>query len=171
MPENEKNAEAPADETPKQKKEREAAEAVAAQEAEANRLAAEQEAAERRAAEEAKANQPRKLKFMGSADERLIPRGDTAGKTLPELPIDISFNRENGWIVSSDEYADVPKVWWDHLALNEPGIEEITEIVAAGDMIPLNDHQRIFLGMVQVGEAKRVAEPSVGGMPVSSSDR
>lgn len=159
-------SEAPANETPKQKREREAAEAQAAADAEAARVAAEQEAAR-------KAAPPvRHLKYAGSADSRVIPRGDTAGQTLSALPIDITFNRGNGWTVSTDQFPSVPQVWWDHLIDNEPGIIEVTEQVTDPEQaVPLNDHQRIFLGMVQRGEKKRTSEPGVGQMPVSSSER
>lgn len=96
-----------------------------------------------------------KVKYMGTADVRIIPIGDMAGGTLP-MPLDteIVWDRSNNWVVDTEDeaYATVPPELWDYIVLND-NFQNVSDF----RQIPLNDHQRIFLAMKD-GAQKTVAE-------------
>jgi hypothetical protein len=96
-----------------------------------------------------------KIKYMGTADVRVIPIGDMAGGTLP-MPLDteVVWDRSNNWVVDTDaeQYATVPPELWDYLVIND-NFQNVSDF----RQIPLNDHQRIFLAMKD-GAQKTVVE-------------
>lgn len=87
-----------------------------------------------------------KIKYLGSADIRVIPTGDDFGGLIAEpVAQDIVWNRENRWVVdtTSDEYSDVPDEVWEAILDDREGFQDVTGF----KRLPLNDHQRIFLAM------------------------
>lgn len=84
----------------------------------------------------------RLIKYMGSADVRILERNDDAGGTLPPLPFPIRFKRSNNWTVDTAKLPEVDSVWWDHLTEHD-NFKDVTDYKVK----PLNAHQTTFLGM------------------------
>lgn len=84
----------------------------------------------------------RLIKYMGSADIKIIPRGETVGGTLPEMPYPIRFKASNNWTLDTSKFPEVDAVWWDHLTQHD-NFKDVTDYKVK----PLNDHQTTFLGM------------------------
>lgn len=89
-----------------------------------------------------------KLKAMGSAHEHTLAEGDDfGGRVSTRLSKEVVFNRDNNWIVDTDE-ADIS----DEAAkvLVESGdFADVTDL----ERIPLNECQRIFYAMKDPDEA------------------
>lgn len=97
------------------------------------------------------------IKYMGTVDVRDFLESDTLGGLLGE-PIGayVAFNRENNWVIDTDDeaYADVdPEVW---VTLTETWPTEFKN-VSDFKRVPLNLHQKMFLGMVE-GQQMTVEE-------------
>ena len=86
------------------------------------------------------------IKFMGSADEKVIEVGDDAQNSLPALKERLRFHKGNGWMVNAAKFPTVPSAWWDYLVENDNFIDA-TSIVAAEKQVPPNDHQTTFQGV------------------------
>lgn len=90
----------------------------------------------------------RKIKAMGTSDVRKVNKGDTAGGQLDPLSVDLRWDRGNNWIVDSDDHPEVSDEWWDFLAgidtaEGSEGFKDVSDL----KRIPLNAHQKMFLGM------------------------
>lgn len=97
-----------------------------------------------------------RIKFMGTSDVREIPAGSDFGGVLSEpLAVDLVWDRNNNWVIDTDEFkSDVPKEVWDILLDTDPtGFRDVSEYIR----VPLNQHQKMFLGMVE-GEQKTEEE-------------
>lgn len=83
-----------------------------------------------------------KIKFMGSSHVHTLGKGDDFGGQLSEgLSKDVTFNRENNWVVDTDD-----------AGLSEAAVKVLTDSgdfkdVSDLDRIPVNEHQKLFLGM------------------------
>lgn len=83
-----------------------------------------------------------KIKFMGSSHEHKLRKGDDFGGQLSEgLPNEVKFNRENNWVVDSDE-----------AGLSEDAVKILVKTEDFKDVsdlkrVPTNVHQQVFLGM------------------------
>lgn len=83
-----------------------------------------------------------KIKFMGSSHVHNLAKGDDFGGRLSEgLSSDVTFNKENNWVVDSEE-----------AGLSEEAVKILTESGDFKDVtdlksVPANEHQKIFLGM------------------------
>lgn len=101
-----------------------------------------------------------KIKYMGASHVHTLEKGDNFGGLLSEgLSSDVVFNRENSWVVDSDE-----------AGLSE---DAVAILVKSGDFkdvtgksrIPTNLHQQIFLAMPKSEGSDEVEEE-----PVAASD-
>lgn len=121
------------------------------------------------------------LKSMGSADVRQFLPGDNAGGVMEPLTVAIVFDRSNNWIVDTEDpqYADVSSEWWDYLKDVQPDILDVTGY----RRYPLNDNQKLFLGMQEgtqltakqeaaerEAEAARVAEEVLLANALATAD-
>ena len=85
-----------------------------------------------------------KLKYMGSSHVHTLDKGDNFGGRLSEgLSSDVSFSRDNAWIVDTEE-----------AGLSQEAVDVLTESgdfkdVTDAKRIPTNLHQQIFLGMAK----------------------
>lgn len=96
-----------------------------------------------------------RIKYMGTADVRIIEAGDDAGGILPEpITADITWDRSNSWVIDTDDeqYAAIPAELWDYIVVND-NFENVSDF----RRIPLNEHQRTFLALKD-GEQKTLAE-------------
>lgn len=84
----------------------------------------------------------RLIKYMGSADVRLINRDEDVMGTLPPLPYPLRWKQSNNWTLDASKFPEVDSVWWDHLCAND-NFKDVTD----AKVKPLNEHQRTFLGM------------------------
>ena len=86
-----------------------------------------------------------RLKYMGTADVKGVLSGDDLGGTLAEpVDVDLVWDRSNNWVIDTadDKYANVPDEVWEFLVLND-NFMDVTDFVRT----PLNEHQKLFLGM------------------------
>lgn len=82
-----------------------------------------------------------KVKYMGVADVRTIPKGtDFDGRLANPTTKDLVFDRTNRWTIDSDE-ADLSAEALT-LLLEEEGFKDVTDL----KLIPSNEHQTTFLG-------------------------
>jgi hypothetical protein len=96
-----------------------------------------------------------RLKFMGSADVKELLKGDTFSDVLSEgLPVRVEFSKLNGWTIDTDEepYSQIADEVWEYLIVND-SFMDVTDYKRP----PLNDHQKIFMGLRE-GEQKTKAE-------------
>lgn len=96
-----------------------------------------------------------KLKFMGTADVKEVRKGDDFGGVLSEgIGTDVVWSRENGWVVDTSQspYDEIPDEAWEYLIINDNFLD-VTEFVR----VPLNEHQKTFLGMRE-GQQRTIAE-------------
>lgn len=100
-----------------------------------------------------------KLKFMGTSHEHHLDKGDDFGGRISEgIPQAVVFNRDNNWVVDTDEVglsAEAAAV------LTESGdFKDVTDL----KRIPANEHQRIFMAM-------GASEPNVADGAVPGEDK
>jgi hypothetical protein len=82
-----------------------------------------------------------KVKYMGVADVRTIPKGtDFDGRLANPTTKDLVFNRANRWIIDTDE-SDLSAEAVE-LLLAEEGFKDVSDL----KVIPSNEHQTTFLG-------------------------
>lgn len=102
-----------------------------------------------------------KVKYMGTADEVAIAKGDDLGGRLAEgIPQEIRFNASNNWVVDVDD-SDVRSI------LLEDG--DRFKDVSSLKRIPSNEHQKTFLGHRSSESAEEPSEVSESGNAGGSS--
>ena len=84
----------------------------------------------------------RLLKYMGTADERTFAKSDDYGGQLPNgVGVNLKFSAENNWVVDADEVGLSSEVVEVMIANGD--VKDVTE----AKKVPLNEHQKMFLGM------------------------
>lgn len=71
-----------------------------------------------------------KIKYMGTADERVIAKNDDFGGRLPDAAgVELRWNWENHHVIDTDDakYDDVSDEAWE-LVLEEPGFKNVTDL-------------------------------------------
>lgn len=82
-----------------------------------------------------------KVKYMGVADVRSIPKGtDFDGRLADPTTKDLVFDRTNRWIIDTDEAGLSAEAV--ELLLEDDGFKDVTDLAR----IPSNEHQTTFLG-------------------------
>lgn len=82
-----------------------------------------------------------KVKYMGVADVRSIPKGtDFDGRLADPTTKDLVFDKSNRWIVDSEEAGLSEEAL--ALLLEEDGFKDVSGL----KVIPSNEHQTTFLG-------------------------
>lgn len=101
-----------------------------------------------------------KVKYMGSADVRLIEAGeDFAGRLATPVQETVEWNKDNGWVVDTDE-----------VGLSAEAVELLVEEgqgfldVSGLERVPVNQVQAIFYGLKDAPEAP-VAEVTENPAP------
>jgi len=83
-----------------------------------------------------------KIKYMGTADRRVIPAGDTfSGRLATPLPTAIVFDWDNHHTIDSETMPEQPDGFWV-LMQQEPGFQDVTDLA----IIPYNDAERLWQG-------------------------
>lgn len=83
-----------------------------------------------------------RIKYMGTADERIIEKGDNFGGRLADgLTAELKFDRSNNWVVDTDELGLSEDAV--ALLLEDDGFKDVSNLAR----VPANEHQKIFLGM------------------------
>lgn len=68
----------------------------------------------------------RVIKYMGTADVRLLPVGETLLMSVPPLRREVKWNSKEGHLIHTAEYPEVPESFWDRL-LNFSDFRNVTE--------------------------------------------
>lgn len=83
-----------------------------------------------------------KVKYMGSSHEHSLESGDDFGGRLSEgLSSTVVFNRDNNWIVDTDEAGLSSEAV--EVMIESGDFKDVTDL----KRIPSNENQKIFLGM------------------------
>ena len=94
-----------------------------------------------------------KVKYMGSADVRLIEAGENfGGRLATPVAETLRWDKDNNWVVDTDEAGLSAEAV--ALLLQEAGFLDVSD----KEVIPVNVHQSTFLGMK---DAEPVEAPAV----------
>lgn len=99
----------------------------------------------------------RVIKYMGTADQKVIQAGETANRTLPKLNRALRWNRGNDFIIDTKDFPEVAEEWWDHLVAFDD-FEDFTGQPATD----ISKHQAMFQGMKKI---KGQVTPAPGQFP------
>ena len=99
----------------------------------------------------------RVIKYMGTADQKVIQAGETASRTLPKINRTLRWNRGNDFIIDTSDYPEVAEEWWDHLVAFDD-FEDFTGKPATD----ISKHQAMFQGMKKI---KGQVAPAPGQFP------
>lgn len=92
----------------------------------------------------------RKVKYMGSADEATIPKGNTFGGTVSEpTTSDLVFNKANGWIVDVND-AGLTDAQIEALLEDSDRFKDVSGMAR----IPHNRHQTTFHARKSMGKTE-----------------
>lgn len=84
-----------------------------------------------------------KLKYMGTADRRVLEKGeDFGGRLGTPLTKEVVWSTENNWVVDSAE-AGLSAAAVELLTEKDSGFRDVSGM----DRVPVNEHQKMFLGM------------------------
>lgn len=94
------------------------------------------------------------VKYMGSADVRILEKGETfAGRLGEPLSKGLVFSRENNWVVDSEEVglsdAALALLLEEKLEDGTPAFRD----VSGKERVPTNLNQQMFLGMKKTEDA------------------
>ena len=100
-----------------------------------------------------------RIKFMGSSHvHQLLEGDDFSGRLATPLSQTVTFDQSNNWVVDSKEVG-LSNAACEVLLL-DPDFKDLTGL----EKIPLNAHQKIFLGM----KDEEDAEPAQSGKVIAS---
>lgn len=85
------------------------------------------------------------LKYMGKSDIRTIKKGDNFGGQLRDgVEADLTFNRENNWVLDVEALGLSEETLTLLLAEQEKGSAAFKDVTDM-KLVPLNAHQKTFL--------------------------
>lgn len=100
------------------------------------------------------------VKYMGSADVRLIESGeDFAGRLATPVDKTVQWDKDNHWVVDTDEVGLSPEAI--ALLVEEPDFQDVTGL----ERVPVNLVQSIFYGLKNEPQEVAVAEVTPNPVP------